>query len=102
MIIETGGYRFDCSNGIERYRAESLFTKEEGTITWVLREAKAGDIFWDIVGHCGIGLDDDAPGGLGGVFDDFWRSNIPGTIAVGNIDVQRDLVAGRGLGLPRS
>ena len=54
MIIETGGYRFDCSNDIERYRAESLFTKEEGTVIWVLREAKAGDIFWDIGANIGL------------------------------------------------
>ena len=54
MIITNSIYRFECSNAIERYRAESLFTKEEGTVRWLINEVKEGDVLYDIGANIGL------------------------------------------------
>jgi hypothetical protein len=52
MIIETAGIKFVVDNEIERYRAETLLTKEPGTIQWLDRLG-AGDVLYDVGANIG-------------------------------------------------
>ena len=52
-IIEIGEYKFAYDNAIEYFRAQTLFTKEEGTIAWLQRELKPGDVFYDVGANVG-------------------------------------------------
>lgn len=52
MIIETAGIKFIVDNEIERYRAETLLTKEPGTIAWLDRLGP-GDVFYDVGANIG-------------------------------------------------
>ncbi len=47
-------YRFRCETPTERARAETLLTKEEGTIRWIDEEVQEGDVFYDIGANIGI------------------------------------------------
>jgi FkbM family methyltransferase len=38
---------------IEQWRANTLFTKEPGTVAWIRRECKPGDVFYDIGANIG-------------------------------------------------
>ena len=63
-----------------------------------------------LVGHVGLellGLDgllthDDAIAPLAGLVNRQWVRNVPTTIAAGTLEIQKNLIARRGLGLPRS
>ena len=50
-ICEIDGFKFIVTNDWEAWRAETLLTKEMGTIAWIRSEAKPGDVFYDI-GAC--------------------------------------------------
>ena len=52
MIIETAGIKFVVDNDIERYRAETLLTKEPGTIRWLDRMGP-GDVLYDVGANIG-------------------------------------------------
>jgi FkbM family methyltransferase len=42
-----------CETPYEKWRAETLFTKEPGTVAWIQRECKPGDVFYDIGANIG-------------------------------------------------
>jgi FkbM family methyltransferase len=48
-----GEYKFLCESPIERWRAETLFTKEPGTVDWLRATLKPGDCFYDIGANVG-------------------------------------------------
>jgi FkbM family methyltransferase len=52
QIIKTDGLIFECETDIERSRAETLLTKEPGTIEW-LRTLPEGAIFYDVGANIG-------------------------------------------------
>ena len=52
--IQIGEYTFRCENRVEEWRAETLFTKEEGTVQWLLAECKPGEVFYDIGANIGL------------------------------------------------
>ena len=37
----------------EKWRADTLFTKEPGTVSWIQRECQAGDVFYDVGANIG-------------------------------------------------
>jgi FkbM family methyltransferase len=45
---------FAVSNSIERWRVDTLFTKEPQTVQWIQDYVKEGDIFYDIGANIGI------------------------------------------------
>lgn len=47
------GIKFSVHNELERYRAETLYTKEPGTIRWLNSSLKPGDVFYDIGANIG-------------------------------------------------
>lgn len=53
-VITVGGYHFQCDTPIERYRAETLFTKEEGTVRWLLDQCSPSDVLYDIGANIGL------------------------------------------------
>lgn len=53
-VIHVGEFAFECETDIERYRADTLFTKEEGTVRWLRAQCKSGDIVYDIGANIGI------------------------------------------------
>ena len=63
-----------------------------------------------LVGHVGLELlglggqlTAGAPGApLGGLLHRQWARNVPTTIAAGTLEVQKEIIARRGLGLPRA
>lgn len=54
MIVENGGFKFDCNSRTEQKRAATLFTKEAGTIEWLKSHAKPGSVFYDIGANVGV------------------------------------------------
>ena len=50
----------------------------------------------------GLLLDDDPYGLLDGEMQRQWLESIPATVAAGSTEVQKNIIAQRGLGLPRS
>ena len=46
-------YRFVCRTKKERNRARRLLSKETGTIAWIDRHLRAGDVFYDIGANIG-------------------------------------------------
>ena len=52
--VKNGDYVFWCETELEVWRAETLFTKEEGTIAWLKSELKPGDVFWDVGANIGL------------------------------------------------
>lgn len=55
-VVRDKGYltHFRCSNKTEVSRAMTLWTKEEGTMSWLDRETRTGDVFLDIGANIGI------------------------------------------------
>jgi len=53
-VIKTAGLRFICDDTLELWRAKTLLSKEKGTVAWIQREVKAGDVFYDIGASTGI------------------------------------------------
>ena len=54
--LEEDGHRhvFLCRTHLEFRRAYSLIGKEEGTVDWIRRNAKPGDVFYDIGANVGV------------------------------------------------
>ena len=47
-------YLFNVANEVERWRAESLATKEAGTISWIRSVVHEGDVFVDVGANIGL------------------------------------------------
>ena len=62
---------------------------------------KVADTGMKILGHFGQLTDGDAWAPLQGRMQEAWRYSFSGTIAAGTSEIQRNIIAGRGLGLPR-
>jgi FkbM family methyltransferase len=54
--IADGGerYRFRCASYREMSRCMNLFTKEEGTCTWIREQVRPGEVFYDVGANIGI------------------------------------------------
>ena len=63
-------YQFKVTNPYEKWRAETMFTKEAGTIAWLRAVVQPGDVVWDVGANVGIYtiLAADLVGALGMVF----------------------------------
>lgn len=48
------GYRFNCESVREFNRCLKMFSKEPGTIDWITKEFKPGEVFYDIGANIGI------------------------------------------------
>lgn len=54
-IIECHGlFRLYCENDLERYRSDSLFTKEPETVFWIEDYLRAGEVFYDVGANIGL------------------------------------------------
>jgi len=53
QIVKTDGLKFVCYSDNDRFRAQTLLTKEPGTIRW-LRTIPAGSVFYDVGASTGI------------------------------------------------
>jgi FkbM family methyltransferase len=54
-IIECHGlFRLHCDNDLERYRCDSLLTKEPETVFWIEDYFRAGEVFYDIGANIGL------------------------------------------------
>lgn len=62
---------------------------------------KVADTGMKILGHFGQLTSGDAWAPLQGRMQEAWRYSFSGTIAAGTSEIQRNIIAGRGLGLPR-
>ncbi len=49
----THEYKFVCHTQKERNRASRLFDKEKGTIAWLSRDLRPGDVFYDVGANIG-------------------------------------------------
>lgn len=47
-------YRFACNTKKERNRAERMFAKEAGTISWLAHELREDDVFFDVGANIGV------------------------------------------------
>lgn len=47
-------YLFECKSQRDFFRATTLFSKEAGTVNWLLEHIKEGDVFYDIGANVGI------------------------------------------------
>ena len=65
-------------------------------------EQLAGQVGLELLGPQGLLLDDDPFGLLDGEMQRQWLESIPVTVAAGSTEVQKNIIAQRGLGLPRS
>jgi alkylation response protein AidB-like acyl-CoA dehydrogenase len=65
-------------------------------------EQLAGQVGLELLGPRGLLLDDDRFGLLDGEMQRQWLESIPVTVAAGSTEVQKNIIAQRGLGLPRS
>jgi alkylation response protein AidB-like acyl-CoA dehydrogenase len=65
-------------------------------------EQLAGQVGLELLGPQGLLLDDDRYGLLDGEMQRQWLESIPVTVAAGSTEVQKNIIAQRGLGLPRS
>jgi alkylation response protein AidB-like acyl-CoA dehydrogenase len=65
-------------------------------------EQLAGQVGLEVLGPQGLLLDDDAWCLLDGEMQRQWLESIPVTVAAGTTEVQKNIIAQRGLGLPRS
>ena len=91
------------------YRAISLQARGEVPATEAsvarihntLVEQFAGQVGLELLGGAGLLLPDDPYAPLDGEIERQWVHNIPATIAAGTLEVQKNIVAQRGLGLPR-
>lgn len=53
QILKVGDFIFECTNDYEVWRAQNLFTKEEGTIQWLGR-LQPGDVLYDVGANIGL------------------------------------------------
>src|SRR5678815_6110374 len=53
QIIKTAGLIFECEDDIEVMRAQTLLTKEPGTIAWLEKHLRPDDVFYDIGANIG-------------------------------------------------
>ena len=53
-VVVKDKYQFECGNPLEVWRAQTLFTKEPGTVAWLRREIKPDDVFFDIGANIGL------------------------------------------------
>jgi FkbM family methyltransferase len=54
-IIESHGlFRLYCENDLERYRSDSLFTKEPESVFWIDDCFREGEVFYDVGANIGI------------------------------------------------
>jgi FkbM family methyltransferase len=53
-VIKNGNFTFHCDSSIEEWRAETMFTKEPGTIAWLQNNIRPGDVFWDVGANIGV------------------------------------------------
>jgi alkylation response protein AidB-like acyl-CoA dehydrogenase len=67
----------------------------------VLLDQQVAAVALEILGHYGLVLGGDEANIGGGLFEEMWRKSIPATIAAGTLEIQKNLIATRGLGLPR-
>jgi FkbM family methyltransferase len=51
---DDGKYKFHCDTEKEKRRASRLFTKETGTIEWIKRDCRQGDVFFDVGANIGL------------------------------------------------
>jgi alkylation response protein AidB-like acyl-CoA dehydrogenase len=65
-------------------------------------EQLAGQIGLELLGSRGLLLDDDRYAVLDGEMQRQWLESIPVTVAAGSTEVQKNIIAQRGLGLPRT
>jgi alkylation response protein AidB-like acyl-CoA dehydrogenase len=65
-------------------------------------EQLAGQVGLEVLGAQGLLLEDDPFGLLDGEMPRQWLESIPVTVAAGSTEVQKNIIAQRGLGLPRS
>ena len=65
-------------------------------------EQLAGQVGLEVLGPQGLLLDDDPRCLLDGEMQRQWLESIPVTVAAGTTEVQKNIIAQRGLGLPRS
>jgi alkylation response protein AidB-like acyl-CoA dehydrogenase len=65
-------------------------------------EQLAGHVGLEILGAAGLLTHDDTAAPLNGFIYRQWVRNIPTTIAAGTLEVQKNVIAQRGLGLPKS
>ena len=65
-------------------------------------EQLAGQVGLEVLGAQGLLLDDDPLCLLDGEMQRQWLESIPVTVAAGTTEVQKNIIAQRGLGLPRS
>lgn len=51
-----GRHEFDfrCENPVEAWRVRTLGSKESGTVEWIDREARPGDVFYDVGANMGL------------------------------------------------
>lgn len=56
VVVKDGRHRsvFLCSNRLQAYRAMTLWIKEQGTMNWIERDVRAGDVFLDIGANVGL------------------------------------------------
>ena len=52
--LKIAGLKFDCDSPVETWRVTTLFTKEPGTIAWLDKEVKEGDVLFDIGANIGL------------------------------------------------
>jgi alkylation response protein AidB-like acyl-CoA dehydrogenase len=78
--------------------AEASIARMHGTQL----EQAVGHVGLELLGPAGQLRRDDAWAPLRGEIHRQWMRNIPTTIAAGTLEVQKNIVARRGLGLPRS
>lgn len=65
-------------------------------------EQRVGHVGLELLGFGGLLTPDEATAPLGGLVNRQWVRNVPTTIAAGTLEIQKNLIARRGLGLPRS
>jgi len=54
QLLKAGNLKFYCDTEIERWRVETAFTKEEGTVAWLRDSLKPGQCFADVGANIGI------------------------------------------------
>ncbi len=53
-IVKVEKMRFACHDEIELWRANTLMSKEPGTVAWIKREFREHDVFFDIGANIGL------------------------------------------------
>lgn len=53
-VVKIDGLRFECLTKLELWRAQTMMTKEPGTVQWLEDALCPGDVFYDIGANIGI------------------------------------------------